>query len=273
MNAKVFTYRARIADGDASKVLSELSSSDQPAALEAVALLAKASLASPKTADNVSMEIEQLLSDETMAGNATVQTVAATAYLALSDERAALKTVRHQRDVEQIAISVQALLRMNRIDLAARNLEIMRKMDDDHSLTQICGAWIDLFRGGAKTQEASYVLEGLSQKFGGTAATVANGGLVVGYLHLGRMERAREAMKADDGEDDDEAFSSVNRFVCAAMSKRKKTSAKDQVDAALAATLSLSDADASDNAAVKSWLKDRSERSDAFDAAAAKWSS
>ena len=44
-----------------------------------------------------------------------------------------------------IALTIQTLLKMNRLDLARPELVRMRAIEDDATLTALCEAWIDCY--------------------------------------------------------------------------------------------------------------------------------
>lgn len=42
------------------------------------------------------------------------------------------------------ALNVQIFIKMHRSDYAERQLRIMQQVDEDHTLTQLANAWLDL---------------------------------------------------------------------------------------------------------------------------------
>jgi len=42
------------------------------------------------------------------------------------------------------ALNVQIFIKMHRSDYAERQLRIMQQIDEDHTLTQLANAWLDL---------------------------------------------------------------------------------------------------------------------------------
>ena len=181
-------------------------------ALEAIKILAKLR-GEPTKVESHLMAFETLLEDETAKANATLQTIAAGAYLSAGDHRKALKLLQHRRTVEQMAMATQCYLKMNRIDLATKSLAEMQKFDDDHSLTQLCRAWVNLSMGGAKYQEASYIFDVLIQKFGETPALL--NGHAVTCMHLGRFAEAEQKLADAAAKDPENAETLINSIVCA----------------------------------------------------------
>jgi hypothetical protein len=44
----------------------------------------------------------------------------------------------------RLALNVQIYLQMNRTDHAEKQLRVMQQLDEDHTLTQLANAWVDL---------------------------------------------------------------------------------------------------------------------------------
>ena len=66
--------------------------------------------------------------------------------------------------LELLALSVQVLLAMNRADVAERSVAAMAALDDDATLTQLAGAWVQLAKGAGKAQDAVYTCQELGDK-------------------------------------------------------------------------------------------------------------
>ncbi|KAH8334250.1 coatomer subunit epsilon [Drosophila kikkawai] len=100
----------------------------------------------------------------------------------------ALKILHGSTNLESMALSVQCLLRLQRVDLAKQLVAKMQEISDDATLTQLAQAWVALAQGTEQMQDAFHIYQEFCEKFKPTPALL-NGQAVV---HLG-LERYEEA--------------------------------------------------------------------------------
>ncbi|KAH8281649.1 hypothetical protein KR054_001994 [Drosophila jambulina] len=100
----------------------------------------------------------------------------------------ALKILHGSTNLESMALSVQCLLRLQRVDLAKQLVAKMQEISDDATLTQLAQAWVALAQGTEQMQDAFHIYQEFCEKFKSTPALL-NGQAVV---HLG-LERYEEA--------------------------------------------------------------------------------
>ncbi|PPD71830.1 hypothetical protein GOBAR_DD31270 [Gossypium barbadense] len=97
------------------------------------------------------------------------------------DEVVVLSVFRH-------ALNVQIFIKMHRSDYAERQLRVMQQIDEDHTLTQLANAWLNLAVGGSKIQEAYLIFQDFSEKYPMTGLIL--NGKAVCCMHMGNFDEA-----------------------------------------------------------------------------------
>ncbi|KAF7150918.1 hypothetical protein RHSIM_Rhsim02G0165800 [Rhododendron simsii] len=165
-------YRSYIALGSYQLVINEIDSS-AATPLQAVKLLAMY-LSSPTNKETTISSLHEWLGDPAIGNNPILRLIAGIIFLHEQDYNEALKhtNVGGTMDLFEVrvnrrhALNVQIFLKMHRSDYAEKQLRVMQQIDEDHTLTQLASAWLNL-AVDAKDPE-----------------TLAN--LVVCSLHLGK---------------------------------------------------------------------------------------
>lgn len=192
IEAKEFVFRSYIAMGQANIVLDEIKDAPgTPVSLQAVKLLARY-ISDSSSKEMVLMTLGEWLGDPTSAGNSTLQLIASIIYMHENNLKEALKAVRHGTTMEQLALNIQIFLKMDRPDLALKQVRLMQQADEDATLTQLSSAWVHLTSGGAKLQEAAFIYEELIDKFGRTLPLL--NGLAVANMHMHKFEEAEKTL-------------------------------------------------------------------------------
>eukprot|EP00898_Chlorokybus_atmophyticus_P004384 jgi/Chlat1/4947/Chrsp32S04941 len=193
-------YRSYIALGSYQIVIDEIAS-NAPTSLQAVKLLAQY-FASEQNKDMVLSTLQQWLSDPSYSLSGPLLLVAGVIYSNEQDYVNALKCLFTGAGVssgnlklELMATSIQAYLRMDRVDIAEKELRNMQSVDDDHTLTQLSTAWVNLAVGGPKTQEAFYIFQELGDKY--TWTVRLKNGSALASMQMGHYEEAeRDLLEA-----------------------------------------------------------------------------
>ncbi|XP_065357736.1 coatomer subunit epsilon [Calliphora vicina] len=105
----------------------------------------------------------------------------------------ALKILHGSTNLESMALSVQCLLRLSRVDLAKQLVGKMQEISDDHTLTQLAQAWVALSLGTEQMQDAFHIYQEFCEKYKPTPLLL-NGQAVV-HLGLERYEEAEAVLR------------------------------------------------------------------------------
>lgn len=141
----------------------------------------------------------EMMADPMTSANPLLAVMAATLYLCEGNYEEALRACSACSSLEMHSMMINGYLKMDRSDLAERQLKQMQAQDDDATLTQLCTAWVNVGLGGLKVQEAYYVFQELGDKFQWTC--MLYNGSAACNMAMGRFDEAEkdlmEALRAD----------------------------------------------------------------------------
>eukprot|EP01087_Luapelamoeba_hula_P011449 TRINITY_DN3110_c0_g1_i1.p1 TRINITY_DN3110_c0_g1~~TRINITY_DN3110_c0_g1_i1.p1 ORF type:complete len:242 (+),score=58.49 TRINITY_DN3110_c0_g1_i1:135-860(+) len=186
----VLVYRSYVAKGDYSVALSEIKNS-APNSLQAVRCLA--SYLSRET-EIALATIKDWIVDPTLASDDTIQLIAGTIFMLEQNYDDMFKVLQRTNTLEGRALLVQGYLQISRLDLAKKELLVMQDLDDDATITQLALAWVNIFTGGDKLEEASAIFNELVEKWSPTPLLL--NGLATVHLHMSdKKDHFRSAEK------------------------------------------------------------------------------
>lgn len=203
-------YRSYIALGSYQLVISEI---DESAAtpLQAVKLLALY-LSSPDNKESTISSLKEWLSDPAIGSNATLRLIAGIIFMHEEDYNEALKHTNAGGTMELHALNGQIFLKMHRSDYAERQLRAMQQIDEDHTLTQLANAWLNLAVGGSKIQEAYLIFQDFSEKYPMTGLIL--NGKAVCCMHMGNFDEAEGLLLDALNKDAKDPETLANLVVC-----------------------------------------------------------
>ncbi|KAJ6075813.1 hypothetical protein N7499_007794 [Penicillium canescens] len=189
--AQILKLRAQIALGQTDAALAEPAIEEDTPDLSAVKALALQSAGKTDAALQLAQELAENYSD-----NNTVQVLAGTVLQAqgLVEEALAL-LAKHQGNLEAVSLIVQIHLQQNRTDLALKEVQAAKRWAQDSLLVNVAESWVGLRVGGEKYQSAFYVYEELASA-PSTSAPLSIVGQAVAEIHLGRLPEAEAALSA-----------------------------------------------------------------------------
>uniref|UniRef100_A0A672L979 Coatomer subunit epsilon n=1 Tax=Sinocyclocheilus grahami TaxID=75366 RepID=A0A672L979_SINGR len=138
----IFLYRAYIAQRKYGVVLDDIkpSSSEE---LQAVRMFAEY-MSNEGMRDAIVAELDKKMAKSVDVSNTTFLLMAASIYLHEMNTDAALRTLHQGDSLECMAMMVQILLKLDRVDMARKELKKMQDQDEDATLTQLATAWVNL---------------------------------------------------------------------------------------------------------------------------------
>lgn len=95
-----------------------------------------------------------------------VQLTAAQVLLASDHTKDALQCVHQGTTMEELAVVLQIYLKIDRLDLAKHQLQVLRKKDEDAVLTVLGSVYCNLATGSTGAAEAVHALNSLTEQYG-----------------------------------------------------------------------------------------------------------
>lgn len=211
----VFMYRSYICQKKYGIILDEVSvSSTTPVELKAIRMFAEY-ISSETNRPRIVAEMEEKLSQGSLEyANNVFYLIAAHIYVYEGNVEAALKILQNGLDdLECEATVVQCLLKIDRDDLALKQVKKMQEKDDDAILTQLAVAWTNISLGKDKLQDAFYVYQEMIDKYGGTPLLLNAQACIL--IMQEKYEQADKLLQEAMEKDSNDAETLVNSIVVA----------------------------------------------------------
>ncbi|XP_073179913.1 coatomer subunit epsilon isoform X3 [Lepidochelys kempii] len=187
----VFLYRAYIAQRKYGVVLDEIKANACPE-LQAVRMFAEY-LSNDTQRDAIVADLDKKMAKSVDVTNTTFLLMAASIYFHDANPDAALRTLHQGESLECMAMMIQILLKLDRLDLARKDLKKMQEQDEDATLTQLATAWVNLAVGGEKLQDAYYIFQEMADKCSSTLLLL--NGQAACYMAQGKWEDADSVLQ------------------------------------------------------------------------------
>ncbi|KAL9184782.1 hypothetical protein ACHAXT_012752 [Thalassiosira profunda] len=207
-----FVLRSLLAMGNHDKVMADGGGADKSAACRVLALHAQYLSSAPEARGSVVDELKALVASS--PGDTSLQLTACHVFLAAGQVKEALACVHHGLTMEHLAMAVQIYIQIDRLDLAAAQLDLLRQADEDSILAQLTSAYLAIAQGSSKSDDAVHILAGLSEQYGPSltllnATAAAN---MVGGKYDAALQNLRAAIEEFGGESDPDTL--VNMAAC-----------------------------------------------------------
>jgi len=185
--------RIAVAQGECDDVISSVSA-DAPVGMQAIKVLAAYSKDKAGQAEIAKLTITEWLQDPVAGSNPVLLFIAATILAEAGDWDEALRCAHRGQSLEHMALKVELLIKIDRVDAAAKEVNGMKRIDEDHTLTQLASAWASLGSGTKNgSQEALYTYQELLERHGATEMLL--NGVAACHLSLNQFADAERVLQ------------------------------------------------------------------------------
>eukprot|EP00891_Asterochloris_glomerata_P000756 jgi/Astpho2/756/Aster-00617 len=186
-----YVYRAYIELGSYELVINEVSG-NSPMALQAVKLLAEFQGRKLST-DTVLHTLDAWTEEPAYRSNAMMHLVTGIIHAAQDNYVEALRACHPGLSLELRSLAAQLYLKIDRAQQAEEQVRAMSAVDEDTTLTQLTTAWVNLYLGGKKVEEAFFIFQELGDKYSWTVRLF--NGSALANMRMGRFDEAEQALQ------------------------------------------------------------------------------
>ncbi|KAF5730123.1 Coatomer epsilon subunit isoform 1 [Tripterygium wilfordii] len=172
-------------------------------------------LSCPDNRESTISSLKEWLNDSAIGSNPILRLISGIIFMHEEDYNEALKhtnTVVHAGNMELHGLNVQIYIKMHRSDFAEKQLRLMQQIDEDHTLTLLADAWVNLAVGGSKIQEAYLIFKDFSEKNIMTGLIL--NGKAVCCMHMGNFDEAETLLLEALNKDAKDPETLANLVVC-----------------------------------------------------------
>jgi len=205
----VLVYRAYIAQKKYGVVLDEVNSGS-PQELQAVKMFAEY-LSNESRRDSIVKNLDSKMSGNFDLSDSAFLLMAASVYFHEQNYDAALRVLHQSDNLECAALMIQILLKIDRVDLAKKEMKRMQEADEDNTLTQLSLALFNLAVGGEKLQDSYYIYQDMIDKYGSTSYLL--NGQAACYIAQGKYEEAESNLQEAMDKDSNDPETLINMIV------------------------------------------------------------
>ncbi|GMT04751.1 hypothetical protein PENTCL1PPCAC_26925 [Pristionchus entomophagus] len=144
----------------------------------------------------------------------TYMLLTASVLLDVNKPEDALQVLYECTSLECHAAVVQSLLRMDRVDLAVKELKKMAEMDEDSTQTQLATAWVNLALGRDKLKDAFYIFQEQMDRHGETPLLLV--GQSTALILQQKFDEAEALLQKAQTRDSNNADAMINMIVVSA---------------------------------------------------------
>lgn len=206
----VYMYRSYIAQKKFGVVLDDIQSSASDE-LKYVRLLSEF-LSNESQQDAIVQKLDSQLGSLNVT-NPLVLLVIANIYVCAENYETALKvlySVDATQSLESSALAVEIYLKLDRHDLAKREVKKMIEVDEDSIITQLANAWVGMATGD-KLQDAFYTFQEQADKNSATSSLLNSQALC--QINQGKYDEAENLLKEALDKDSNNPDAMVNTIV------------------------------------------------------------